>query len=344
MLFQTQTLPVARVQARFIPRQLRSYLVAFCLLAPIFSGCGQDGNVRPTATSGGEGGGGASTSSSAGGGAQNNPLPLSLLNWNVHNYLNNKDDSPDFAEVVVTTAEYVAHRKAIGAVLAAQSPDIAVLQEVENAAALSDLLDVELPGIYGSQGLIDGNDPRGIDIAVISKIPIDKIVTHKDDSFTLYGTIGPTYRFSRDCPEIHLVFNGRKLILLGTHLKAKANDDPNKRLAEAQHTRAIADNLAKADPTAAIVVLGDFNDTPGSPPYLAVIGSGDTMYKNTPELLPTQDRWSYNYNGKLELVDHQMANPLFAPMLDPMSITITRGNDVEAASDHYPVMATYLVQ
>lgn len=309
------------------------------------AGCGQEGRVRDG--SGGDAGGGGSGGGGgggAGGGAPKDPLPLRVLNWNVRNYLNDKNDSAAFDEVVRTTAQYVAHRKAIGVVLAALDPDVAVLQEVENEAALADLVESELGGKYTAIGLVDGNDPRAIDIGIISKIPLEKVVSHKDEQFPLNGTVGPTYRFSRDCPEYHFTYNGRKIVLLGAHFKAKEDDNPNKRLAEAQRTRAIADSLVAADPSRGIVVLGDFNDLPGSPPYLAVLGEGDGVYTNAPDFVAANDRWTYDYQGALELVDHQMSNAFFAGMLDQASVVIRHGNDVEAATDHSPVLATYNVK
>jgi len=310
------------------------------------AGCGQEGRVRENASSTGDGGAGAGGSGAGGvgGGAPKDPQTVKVFNWNVHNFLNDKDDTPLAGEIVVTTAEYTTHRSAIGKVIAAEDPDIAVMAEVENVETLTDLVMTELGGQYPNIALVDGNDPRGIDIGIISKLPIDKVVTHKDDSFPLYGTAGPKYQFSRDCPEYHLTVNGRKVVLLGAHLKAKSNDDPQKRLAEAQRTRVIADALAKEDPSRAILVLGDFNDTPDSPPYLAVIGKDPTKYTNAPALLPLTDRYSFVFQGKYELIDQQMSNPLLAEMLDPTTVKIRHTTDVYAASDHDPVMATYLIR
>ncbi|MDI1446852.1 endonuclease/exonuclease/phosphatase family protein [Polyangium sp. 6x1] len=323
-----------------------SALVA-ALLVLSSGGCGQEGRVREGSSGdagGGGGSGGDGGAGGSGGGAPRDPMPLRVVNWNVHNYLNDKNDSAAVDEVVRTTAQYVAHRKAIGAVLSVIDADVVVLQEVENEASLSDLVQSELGGKYTDIGIVDGNDPRGIDIGILSKLPLDEVVSHKDEQFPLNGTVGPTYRFSRDCPEYHLTYNGRKLVLLGAHFKAKEDDNPNKRLAEAQRTRAIANALVKEDPSRAVLVLGDFNDTPGSPPYLAVLGEGDAMYTNAPDFVPANDRWTYDYQGALELVDHQMSNPLLAGMLDTTSVTIRHGNDVDDATDHAPIVATYNVK
>lgn len=307
------------------------------LLAP---GCADDPKVRPnTSTSG-------TTSSGGGGGSgvvPNDPLPLSVLNWNVHNLENDKDDSGAPGETIVSTTEYNTHRKAVGAVLNELDADIVLLTEVENKAVLDELNALELGGKYVASSLIEGNDYRGVDIGLLSKYPIDSVVSHKDEPFTLSGTAGPDYYFSRDCPEVHIQFNGRKMVFLGAHFKAKSNDDPVKRLAEAQRTRAIADGLAKQDPSRAIIILGDFNDTPDSDPYLAVVGDGTTKYTDVTLSIPMGDRWTYEYQGKPELIDYQMVNPTLAPMLEMQSATIRHSTNVDAASDHSPVFASYMV-
>lgn len=339
----------------------RSSPAPLVLAALLIAACGQDGRIRGSSAStegdatsstasgpGGAGGmgGGGGAGGVGGSGPAKEPLPLRVLNWNVQNFLNDKDDSAAPEELIVSAAAYSSHRGEIGAVIAAMNPDVAVLQEVENVAVLEDLVATELGGAYSAIAVIDGNDLRGIDVGVISKVPIASLVSHKDDSFPLNGTQGPEYRYARDCLEIHLDYNGRKVVLLGVHFKAKDSDPTNaiKRLAEAQHTRAIAEGLEAGDGARAIAVLGDFNDTPGSPPYLAVLGEGDAQWQDAPTHVAAANRWTYDYQGKLELIDHQMSNDRLAAMLDPASVVIRHGADVEAASDHSPVMATYLVK
>lgn len=310
------------------------------ITALLSTGCADDPTLRPNASTSGTAGGGGG--GAGGGGVPNDPLPLKVLNWNVHNLENDKDDSGAPGETIVTTTEYNTHRKAVGAVLNELDADVVLLTEVENKAVLDDLNATELGGKYVAASLMDGNDYRGVDIGVLSKYPIDSVVSHKDEPFTLKGTAGPDYYFSRDCPEIHIQFNGRKMVFLGAHFKAKSNDDPIKRLAEAQRTRAIADGLAKQDPSRAIIILGDFNDTPNSDPYLAVVGSA-TKYTDVTLSIPTGDRWTYDFQGKLELIDYQIVNPVLAPMVETQSVTIRHSANVDAASDHSPVFVSYLV-
>lgn len=286
----------------------------------------------------GEGGGGGS------GGFVLTGEPLKVVTWNTRNFFDNQDNSTAVGEDVLTPAQYQAKKSAVGAVLRELDADVVVLQEVENLGILQALNDQELGGAYVDQRLVDSNDPRGIDIGALSKIPFDDVVSHLNDTFVKEGTNGPTYTYARDALELHLTHGGQRVVLIGVHFRSKgAPDDPDKRLAEAQHTRAIADEIAAADPTAAIAVLGDFNDLPGSPPVLAIQGSGEAVYDDVAMLAPQEDRWTYDYNGALELVDHQMADPVLRARLDPASVTILHGQMVEDASDHAPIMATYLL-
>ena len=143
--------------------------------------------------------------------------------------------------------------------------------------------------------------------------------------------------------------NQREIILLGVHFRAKgATDDPDKRLAEAQHSRQIADDLHAKTPGAGILILGDFNDTPGSLPYAAAVGAAPDLFVDSADAVPLADRYSYDYMGKLELIDHQMANPALAAMLDPGKVVLAHGPKIDDgskfASDHSPLKATYLVR
>lgn len=308
----------------------RSLLIAALLAAPLPMGCADDD--PSTSTGGGGGAGGA-------GGSLPDPQPLTIATWNVQNFFNQVlDDNADFEEV---DAGYNGHRIAIGNVVEGIAADVVMLQEVEHDGVLADLNDLELDGAYPHRAHFDGNDPRGIDLAVMSKIPIDAAISHRGETFTKHGTNAPLYRFARDVLEVHLTFNGRPIVLLGVHYKAKNDDDPDKRLAEAQRTRAIADQLASENPARAVLVLGDFNDLPATPPYLAVEGTSE-MFANAADLVPSADRYTYVFSGQKELVDHQMMSPRLAGTLE--SALILHSAEVAAASDHAPLVATYQIQ
>lgn len=324
-------------------------IVSLFALAALGPGCGDDGGTTTSTTSSsgggddgdggsGEGGGDGGSTSTSGEGAGS---PLVVVNWNVRNMFDTDQDSTSDDELVPTQAEYDAKLDAVAAVLRELDPDVAVLQEVENQVVLRDLADRVGPD-YVDARLLDGNDFRGIDVGAFSKIPFDTVVSHKDDSFSLPG--GAPKTFTRDCPEFHLTHAGRKVILLGVHFRSKGgDDDPDRRLAEAYRSRQIADELAGANPEAGIAILGDYNDLPGSDP-VELIRTSEPAFLSAGDSVPEADRWTFNYQGTLELIDYQMSNPVMAEWLDTTSVVILHGANIEAASDHSPLKATYMVR
>ena len=313
-----------------------SLLALFCVLGCALgvSACQSNSQIQNPVPDGGGASGGA-------GGSPVVPQPVTILNWNLHKLVDDETDGYP-AEQVVTTAVWDAHRQAVGKVIAAVDPDIAILQEVEGMDVLQELDDQELGGRYTVLELAPGNDPSGIAVAMLSRIPVDEVLTHKDDSFTVVGTPAPSYQYTRDCLELHFTINGRKVGLFGVHYKAKVQDDPDKRLAEAQHTRALADAYTHANADSGALILGDFNDTPGSLAVNWTIGNAPNQYTDAPGGIA--GAWSMVYNGVQELVDHQMSSPVLAPMLDTSSVQILHSTDVDHASDHAPVIATYDVE
>ena len=319
--------------------------------------CGQQGTVggtSNTSATGGGGTGGAGTTSAGGDtstGGTPEGQPFKVMNWNLHNFFDTKKDTASTYEQVVTSGEYSTKLGEVGAVIKAMDPDFAIMPECENLGIVDDLNSKQLGGKYKT-AITETNDFRGLDIGILSKAPIDKVVTHTTDMFKRLDLAGSkSYAYSRDAVEVHLTINGRSVILLGVHYRSKGDgsaetDDKDKRAAEAQHTRAIADALAIEDPSAAILILGDFNDLPGSPAVAWTIAGNP---KNDPKVtftsagdsVPQADRYTFVYNNAKELIDHQIANPVLAKMLDTSSVTIRHGKDVEAASDHHPLMATY---
>jgi endonuclease/exonuclease/phosphatase family metal-dependent hydrolase len=327
-----------------VPLLSRLRLPALALAFAALFACGSSG--PPGTTTSGSGGATTTGGSGGSGGSLPPPKPLSVLNWNVHQFF---DSIPTGAsgELVLSATDYKKKREAVGAVLASLDADVVALAEVETKPILDDLNGNELQNRYVSVNLVEGNDPRGIDVAVMSKIQPDKVVSHKDDLFTHPQTHAP-YRYARDCLEVHITHNGRRMAFLAVHFKAKAPpDDPDKRYAEAFHTREIADKLLAEDPARVVIVLGDFNDVPGSAPVGAIAGAGETAFVDAATFAP-EPRYSFNFNGTLELIDHQFMSPLGAKLLDDSSVVLKHGAGIDDgskyASDHAPLFAVYDVQ
>lgn len=146
--------------------------------------------------------------------------------------------------------------------------DVLAVQEVEHVEILRAFNRDNLGGLYPHIALIEGNDPRMIDVGVLSKLPLGPITshqaaTHPDD---------PGKRvFGRDLLQVSLLKpNGDKLFTLyNTHLKSHFvpfNQDPvlgaaaanARRRRQAEVTARIISSQER--PGGKFVLLGDMND------------------------------------------------------------------------------------
>ena len=143
--------------------------------------------------------------------------------------------------------------------------DVIGIVEAENRPALRDFSKVILPleagAPYEHVMLIDGNDARGIDCALMTRAahPILQMQSHVD----LADAAGPV--FSRDCPVFYLEAPGGGLVVLVNHFKSKGFGTPAesnaRRRRQAEAVAGIYRRL-RAEGAERIAVLGDLNDTP----------------------------------------------------------------------------------
>jgi endonuclease/exonuclease/phosphatase family metal-dependent hydrolase len=144
--------------------------------------------------------------------------------------------------------------------------DVIGIVEAESRPALKDFSDQLLPRVEGAPFaqvmLIDGNDRRGIDCAIMTRegFRIAGMRSHVDDR----DEDGPV--FSRDCPEYEIATpSGARLVVLVNHFKSKGfgakRDSDAKRRRQAASVAAIYRALRAAGQDN-VAVLGDLNDTP----------------------------------------------------------------------------------
>ncbi len=325
---------------------LRRSLLVVCIAAAPATGCmSNDGAKDPGASSPDSG----VTPQEAGtdGLPTPGPGPLRIVSWNTWNFFDtikgNCQDCP--YEQTLSASEYQSKVAGVADGLAQLDGDVVVLQEVENDAVIDDIASsAALAGHgYTVHQLLRGNDPRGVNIGVMSRYPIDAYISHKGDIFTRLDAPATVYHYTRDVAEIHMTWGSNHVVILGVHFKSKASpDDPDRRVAEAQHTRQIADAILAQDPSARLFIVGDFNDTPGTDTYAAVRdGQSGPTWENAMAAVPSADRWSYEYNSQKQLIDQLFASPTVAGTLDPTSAKIL--HDSSLASDHAPIAATFVI-
>ena len=125
--------------------------------------------------------------------------------------------------------------------------------------------------------VIDGNDDRGIDVGIMTKLRFDikSIGTHEHD-IDADGLI-----FSRDCAGYTIsIPSNNSLLLLVNHFKSKgygqpaANDAKRKR--QAKKVREIYEEKLSQG-IELIAVVGDLNDCPERNPLQPLIGDGSKL-------------------------------------------------------------------
>lgn len=277
------------------------------------------------------------------------PAPLRLVTWNTKRFYDDVSGNCEncyMGETVERSSDYRSKLAIVAGALARLEGDVVMLQEVENKKVLNDLADHgQLASLgYSVRDLIVGNDPVGLNIGVLSRVPIDKLVTHKDDRFTVLEAPEKIYKYARDALEVHLRLRGEHVVIIGVHFKSRTNDEPDRRLAEAQHTRGIADKLLAANADTRVLIAGDYNDEPGSDAYLAVRnGLHGPAFINAAESLPVDQRYTYEYGNDRQMIDNIMASPNADDRRIRESVTILHDSSLRAASDHHPVAASYMV-
>ena len=202
-------------------------------------------------------------------------------------------------------------RENTGRVIKELRADVMCLIEVENRPVLKRFNSQVLRSRrYPYNMVIDGNDNRGIDVGLLSKLEIGGVWTHIFD-----GT--PSSRvFSRDCLEVELRLpqDDRSLWLLINHFKSKGygtqatSNARRKRQAERVAEILTDDYDLRSD---LVIVTGDLNDTPDSAPLhplLSLTHLHDTLelqFPNTPG-----QRWTYHYNTNEQIDYILVSDPL----------------------------------
>jgi endonuclease/exonuclease/phosphatase family metal-dependent hydrolase len=195
--------------------------------------------------------------------------------YNVENLFDTNDDpkidDADFlpkGKLKWTQQRYSVKLNNIAKVILAigdgNGPEIIGLCEVENRRVLEDLTHktILVKQQYGIQHY-DSPDGRGIDVALLYKLNAFLVLESK--SFVapqISDTIPPT----RSILYVKGILKGRDtLCLFINHWPSRrggTSDSEPRRIIMAQFLKQISDSVAKVNPSAQLIAMGDFNDEP----------------------------------------------------------------------------------
>jgi endonuclease/exonuclease/phosphatase family metal-dependent hydrolase len=256
---------------------------------------------------------------------------LRLVTWNVHDLFDAVDRTaaPGAEDTVLSPAEAARKLERVGAVLARLDADVLLLEEVEDEELLQRLAAGALAGRGYRAFLREGRDPRGIDVGVLSRVPFEVGPSHLDER-----AADGRFLWARDVLEVRLRLGGRPLTVLGAHLVSRRDPgEDGRRLEQAERLRALAAAAARGEPGPAVLVMGDLNDVPGSPPIAALLRGG--ALEDTGAALPAAASWTWSGGGARERLDYALLWAAGAPRV--LRVAVEAGPDVSAASDHRPL-------
>jgi endonuclease/exonuclease/phosphatase family metal-dependent hydrolase len=165
--------------------------------------------------------------------------------------------------------------------LIAIDADVVCVQEVEDIETLRMFATNHLQGRYPYLSLLEGNDPRLIDVAVMSRLPLGAVTSWQH---ARHPADPGANVFSRDLLEVEVLSpdRSRRLVTVyNNHLKSKFvpfDQDPVAGAAAAdlrrtQQAETVARIVeARQRPNGRFVIVGDMNDAPTAPTLAALAG------------------------------------------------------------------------
>jgi endonuclease/exonuclease/phosphatase family metal-dependent hydrolase len=267
---------------------------------------------------------------------------LRVATFNVWNLLDAHDDP--YSSDERTAAKPPRQQRQLAEALRTLDADVVALQEVESSGVLRAFLTDYLPDLgYDEHALVEGNDPRGIDVALVSRWPLGRVTSHA--ALRWEDKRGHDGRFTRDllCVEV-LPEAGTPFEVWGVHLRSNGEDPQAAQLvrtAEARAVRHLLEQRLQREPRARILLAGDFNE-PLDGPALRVLLDPDRPRLACLGLdIRPAERVTYTRPNYRSMIDFLLASPAMAEDYCPGSCRIQASPPGGNGSDHLPVVAEF---
>lgn len=265
---------------------------------------------------------------------------IKVASFNVENLFDSQDDP--YRNDDSSPAKSRVELEKLAEMIRSVDADVLALQEVESRGYLQRFIDVLIPNM-GYRHLVhyEGNDNRGIDVCVLSRVPVGPVMSYRHLRFQ--DANGEWRKFQRDLLRVTLEpTGGESFEAWVLHLKSNHGGreaaEPI-RIAEASKVRELIDEELMADPKAQFFVCGDFNDTYDSKTVQALRGTNSAPQQRLHCFCQqSKVRVSYNREPYLEMIDFILCSPQFAKRFVAGSYQI---QDATGTSDHNPVTAVF---
>jgi endonuclease/exonuclease/phosphatase family metal-dependent hydrolase len=257
-----------------------------------------------------------------------------IASWNVENLFDLEDDPTVEMDEEYTpaapkrwTAERLERKlNNLAAIIkkmnGGRGPDVLGLCEVENRKVVEMLVE-KLAPLGRKYEIVHRDSPsdRGIDCALIYDANIFGLTDSRFHNVDAEKT--------RDIVEARLRHDGADLFVFVNHWPSRNNDEAQ-RIKAASVVRTRVDAILAADPTADIVLVGDFNDEPDNVSikgHLRAASSdvglpSDSLFDTT-AIIRQENKGTFVWDDKWELIDHVIISP---GLLDESGFRWMRGS------------------
>jgi len=269
---------------------------------------------------------------------------ITVATFNVENLYDAWDDP--YSNDESTPVKSRADLEKLARVIRDIDADVLSVDEVENRGILEDFNRIFLKDMGYTVVLYEGNDVRGIDVALLTRLPVGPVTSHRHLRFRTDAD--ELQHFQRDLLQVRLEPPGAApMDVFLVHLKSKEGADDTGlpiRMAEAKTARRILDEVLARDPNARFLVCGDFNDLPDSEPLRIFFGAGPTALRSFHEELSPDQRVTYNKEPYRSMIDFILCSPAMAKCYVPGSFRIVQGTEETIGTDHNPVIVRFKIK
>lgn len=164
-------------------------------------------------------------------------------------------------------------------------------------------------------------------------------------------TDGDAFASSRKPLVGKFVFNRQDVTVVGNHFNSKGGDQPlfgpnqppvlsseAQRNQQATIVKGFVEGIIATNANANVVVAGDLNDFEFSNP-LSILESGGLT--TLVETLPANERYTYNFQGNAQVLDHILVSSNLRSNLDGFDVVHINSEFADQISDHDPVVARF---
>jgi len=257
-------------------------------------------------------------------------------------------------------AASAAQMRALGSVILGIRPHVIAFAEVENEQVIRRLFstyvnsELDDDDKYDGFVCLAGNDKRGINVALVTKLSIRGVMTFHDREFDSSPDT-QSVKFSRDLLGVDIQITDKsedRYIHFAAHLKSKIGGQAaaEKRGMEATEIAGIFTEGAFGRTPfidQPMLLTGDMNDDPDSAVIetlsasgLADMFAGEANANSYPTRIHEGKKKKHKYPPTR--LDYLFASPSMASRLS--NLKVHRKGAADKASDHYPISATLRVR